>query len=379
MSEPNIVTYESLFNGKYAKTIDIQELEYKEYNNYYKSDKDTYITKWLNRTNSKSYTSYNFYSTNTNTKKNTENDVLFSDKNITANNFPSVDPFFMCFYDAYLNHKDIIMSPDDIMIMVGLQFSKYVNSDSEGLRSLFVNHEGKKDIEVVLETMNWGLFTELVINQVKTYMKDDVIDNLSCDFSSTTRVERFMSNICVMDSFKEYFRYGLRGGCGIAKVYMIGNLDDWTKLRDKINNLRKYAGGKNKLLWSSYVDNLIPVIDKLIDTYNGKIDKEWWNKIVDFYNPQDYVSTPRPVSGWILAFYYNVSKTMYDLKDIPSDCTKVPVSVEFRDENKTKIQVNIYAGFSGFANIDDVFRPQSSFAIIVDSEKEFDRKLLDKF
>ncbi|CAF3762381.1 unnamed protein product [Rotaria sp. Silwood1] len=53
------------------------------------------------------------------------------------------------FIHAYNSHEDIILSPDDIWLLVCISFSTYVNDNSEQLRHLFVDHEGQKILTVL--------------------------------------------------------------------------------------------------------------------------------------------------------------------------------------------------------------------------------------
>lgn len=52
--------------------------------------------------------------------------------------------FFAAFYEAYVNHGDLKITPDDVWMAIMLFFSKYVDENAEALRKAFVNHEGKK-------------------------------------------------------------------------------------------------------------------------------------------------------------------------------------------------------------------------------------------
>jgi hypothetical protein len=52
------------------------------------------------------------------------------------------------FLYAYNSHEDIVLSPDDIWMMICIYFSKYVNQNAEKLRSLFVDHQGQKKLTV---------------------------------------------------------------------------------------------------------------------------------------------------------------------------------------------------------------------------------------
>jgi hypothetical protein len=52
------------------------------------------------------------------------------------------------FLDAYNNHGDVKITPDDIWIAIMIYFSKYVTDNAEQLRAAFVQHEGKKKLTV---------------------------------------------------------------------------------------------------------------------------------------------------------------------------------------------------------------------------------------
>jgi hypothetical protein len=48
--------------------------------------------------------------------------------------------FFGAFFEAYNNHEDVKITPDDVWITIMLHFSKYVNENAEQLRKAFVSH-----------------------------------------------------------------------------------------------------------------------------------------------------------------------------------------------------------------------------------------------
>lgn len=56
---------------------------------------------------------------------------------------------FSAFLYAYNSHEDIVLSPDDIWLMVCIYFSKYVSDNAEKLRNIFVDHENKKQLTIV--------------------------------------------------------------------------------------------------------------------------------------------------------------------------------------------------------------------------------------
>jgi len=56
--------------------------------------------------------------------------------------------FFDAFYYAYVNHGDVLLTPDEIWIMIGFYLSKYIDDNAEKLRKKLVKHEGFKKLTV---------------------------------------------------------------------------------------------------------------------------------------------------------------------------------------------------------------------------------------
>ena len=56
--------------------------------------------------------------------------------------------FFHAFLIAYMNHGDVVLTPDDVWIAIMFFVSKYFDTHAERLRSKLVNHEGTKSIKV---------------------------------------------------------------------------------------------------------------------------------------------------------------------------------------------------------------------------------------
>jgi len=119
----------------------------------------------------------------------------------------------------------------------------------------------------------------------------------------------------------KYFTYSMGAGCGITAVKFMGTLDDWTNLRKKFEGLDEYGCG-------AWVTALLPVLDKFIDTYQGKVDFDFWDTCIkahpqeyDGYYDGNYGST-NGLSGWVLNFFpYDTNgkpqySTFQDLKKI---------------------------------------------------------------
>lgn len=53
------------------------------------------------------------------------------------------------FLNAYVNHGDIVLIPDEVWLMITFYISNYVDNNAEILRKKLVTHEGKMDLVVV--------------------------------------------------------------------------------------------------------------------------------------------------------------------------------------------------------------------------------------
>ena len=89
-------------------------------------------------------------------KKNISKDVLSHslDENKELAFLNVNAPILNGFYIAHSNHYPIRIKPDDIWLLIVQAFSHHVNINSEKLRNMFVNFEGKKVLESFSEQIN---------------------------------------------------------------------------------------------------------------------------------------------------------------------------------------------------------------------------------
>ena len=180
-------------------------------------------------------------------------------------------------FSAYCNHFPIRIKPDDIWLLIVQCFSHHVNSNSENLRKYFVNFEGKKNLQVEIETLkidNKDLesFVEQINKKLKEYVGDDIIKNLTPDFTTTDINTKLVCQMSIMDSFKKYFDYEFdEMACGIPYIILEGVAEDYKKIILKAKELSKY-----KFKW--YINQIIPIIQK--KAKEGKIDIDFFKNII---------------------------------------------------------------------------------------------------
>lgn len=296
--------------------------------------------------------------------------ILAYHENLPAE-YSTQPAFYRAFCEAYNNHYDIILSPDDIWMIICLQFTKYVNANSEQMRELFVAHEGKKKLTVTTwnetEESQWSEFFELMLNAIRNNTKAEVADLLQANFSTTTHVEKLLSTAVLMDTFKSYFDYGrCIPCCGIRNLMFMGTLDDWLLLQSKMLQLETYAINDQ---WRTYINNLKPILHQFVEAYQGRVDQSFWDKIMNIRYGSLGSGSTSYVSGWILSFYGIYKEVESD--EIKEDFIDVTVEIDNKLTGIIK-DVNIVGGFTGITKVEldgyIGFRPQMSFMVYHDGK-----------
>ena len=230
-------------------------------------------------------------------------------------------PLLSGLYKAYSNHYPFRIKPDDIWLLIVQCFSYHVNVNSEKLRTFFVDFEGKKDLivkfgGVKIEKEHLETFVENINEQLKEYLGKEIIDNLTPDFTTTDINMKFVCQISIMDSFKNYFNYIFDNcECGIPYIILEGEAEDYKKIISKAKNLCKYD-------FDWYIKRIIPIIQKMVDAKEGKIDIDFFKNIIlkneikeknkKYGNPciiRKYkeeiweIYKKKYIDGWILKFF----------------------------------------------------------------------------
>ena len=222
---------------------------------------------------------------------------------------------FYTFIYAYQFHFPIALSPDIIWLLIVQGFSRYVNYNAEELRHYFVNFEGKKELQVqnppsLPESMTkeqWETVFSSVCNEISKHVGKDLINELTPNFTTTTPTSLTACQLSMMATFKRYFHYrSVLFKCGIPSVYLEGTVEDWQKVKAKVQTLAKY-----KLPWADKLDN---IINEFINAKEGKINLSFWKTIVREKDSHDCYD-PRIYTGWFAyLFPYDDGGNLYNGK-----------------------------------------------------------------
>ena len=309
----------------------------------------------------------------------------YSDK-IYASSFKMTDKLiyfgehtiFEGFYLSYVNHCPIILSPDIFWVLIIQGFTRYVLANSERLREKFVDFEGKKQLDVNnikypnLEDIpkeEWENNLKTYISKISDYVGKDLIDILKPDFSTTTEIISQVGQINIMSCMQNFFEYRiLYGGCGFPKITLEGKVEDYIKLKEKTLKLKKYD-------LEYWIDEIIPILDKIIETRKGNVDKKFWKKM--YYNAEGTTGSSgttikvKVVKGWLCKFapYEKNNSRRFELdtldaKDpfftLPNDILNAPIKTMNILTKKEK-DIICRAGFMGMEQDEKTYEMKPVF------------------
>ena len=293
---------------------------------------------------------------------------------------------------AYKNHYPITITPDMIWILILQGFSRFMEKYAEQMREKFVNFEGKKDLKVERLQYSpysatkevWDGIMKEFVEKIGKNVGQETIDNLECNFSTTSPVALVTSQVSIMSAMKQYFTYRvLMGGCGISNITLEGSIQDWEKIKSKLEFLSTKG-----LEW--YTQHLIPIINNFIETKKyysakGKLSDdliEFWKRMIRLKG-KGGAYDPHIINGWIVNFIPNllnekpeVYEELYET-NIPDQIISCPMELTWippPGNKKYEFKCSLFSGFYGMIQDKETFnvRPVIGYAIVVDDKTESD-------
>ena len=307
--------------------------------------------------------------------------------------------------EAYKNHYPITITPDMIWLLFLQGYSRFMEKYHDWVRNSYVNFENKKTIKVARIKMipekatkeEWQDIIDEFTEKMKNNVGDNIISSLESNFSTTSKIALTASQVSIMSAMKQYFTYKcLMYGCGITSITLEGSLEDWQKIKSK---LEFFSKKEMCLLW--WIKHLIPIIDEIIMTknyydQNKTINEEirnFWKDMIRLKEGKNY--DPNYINGWIIKFIPNYDeqkpKLYEELKedDVPDQIISCPMELIALNLNRTKTiyQCSLASGFFGMTQNEDTFnvKPVIGYAVVVEEKQtskltdEESKSIIDDF
>lgn len=267
--------------------------------------------------------------------------------------YPGDCGLFSTILTAYNHHWTLRTSPDDWWFCVIRRVARAIekNAKKDSVRRVFVDHEGKKEIEVkvpenTIYTVDYSWFFDEMAKGIRKNVKvPEFVDGITADFSTTTPVQKVVSQITLMRSVQEYFKYTMETMCGIPALEMLGTEDDWKKLKSKLKVLRTLLEPiENDLgLQTEWWNVVEKVFDNLMATYCENPDKKWWSHIISY--KREFGSGCPEYQGWITEFLEGTNKVL-KIGQLSGGLVSVPL--ELKNPYGLQDTAKLVAGMAGF-------------------------------
>lgn len=216
--------------------------------------------------------------------------------------------FFEAIFYAYYNHLPLKLTPDHVWIAIMQAVSLHITNKSEELRDRFVNFPDKKNLTVVIDPWtnseaDWQRGFQGFSTLINQNLIPEAQGLVKPKFSTTTPLASAVCDVAIMDCFKNYFKYSLRGGCGIPRVTLTGTLADWQLLKSQAEKLIAYAD----LGW--WLPYILPVLEEFVKFVQGTTNVKFWDCIIkpcpaagsgNYFWKEGYHER---MSGWFSNFY----------------------------------------------------------------------------
>ena len=181
------------------------------------------------------------------------------------------------------------------------------------------------------------MIIEEYCEKIKQNTKNNIVDILTPNFSTSTKSTIIAARISIMAVMKKYFDYELEieFKCGIPYIILEGTLKDWESILEKLKQLSNF----NEYFYSKTMEKNL---EKIIETKKGKIDKDFWRKIImeteeeiyDTKNCSFILKKKKLITGWICDFYPYMEKTEINSKDLPNEVINAPLKLVFHENGK---------------------------------------------
>lgn len=213
-------------------------------------------------------------------------------------------PLLGAIHVAFSEHRPLVLSPDAVWLTIAQGVAQHVRMHADTLRGRLVRHHGRDIIEVGHagamprdDAAAWGVIVESFRTSIGERMGEGIARLFTCDFTTTTAVERVASEIVLMDAVSPYFDFYAACICGIPEVTLLGTPEDWRRIRERVDVVAELG-------LEAWAKSLAPIADQLVSASEGHVDLSHWKRI---YKPRESYGSEL-ITGWSARLYPYVKR-----------------------------------------------------------------------
>jgi len=206
-----------------------------------------------------------------------------------------VHPLLDAVSRAFVDHRWLVLSPDAVWLTIAQGVAQHIRLHAEELRPKLVGRQGREalTLEMLEPPANADEWRAVIEQLGKEVVRGAAgADLFECDFSTSTEVERTASRVIMLDGYSPYFSYSVQCVCGIPRITLTGTVEDWRKIRSRIDRLPEFG-------LEQWARSLAPIADEFVQAASGEPNLWFWQRI---YNPADAYGG-EVITGWIARLY----------------------------------------------------------------------------
>ncbi|KAK0673869.1 hypothetical protein QBC41DRAFT_298337 [Cercophora samala] len=213
--------------------------------------------------------------------------------------------------EAYSNHHNLLLRPDDIWLAILSQLSVYINANAPLLRHLFIpsrkpSSPQKQELYIPVElspTLHHGALARQMASTLlpSSLTNPDMAHHFFLpSFSTTTETDEIAASILLMGSMQKYFVYSWGTRCGIPSVTLLGDQADWEKMFHRCEEFLasgKFGQGARDW-WRGGLGYVLSNFVRSFQDPGGKDTRGFWQRVLDRHEPNGSGQTT--FTGWLV-------------------------------------------------------------------------------
>lgn len=204
---------------------------------------------------------------------------------------------------AYRYHLGFVFSPDILWHIIISQVAKHIVDYKEVYREVFNgNSDGtKRDIKISISSFDVTDFCNKFIGKLSGEVFFDV-SLFDGDFTTTTPEAKMNYMVALLESGSPFYNYIAAWVCGFTKVKLLGEVEDFNKILDKIEKLKVFSDVEDAFCKKIEDDENSSYEDRYKKIPNGHQGNHRLSK---------FLSDAKKITGEIIENYKNPNPTFW--------------------------------------------------------------------
>lgn len=217
----------------------------------------------------------------------------------------AISPLLQAAHTAFSDHHSLSLRPEVLWYCISYEVAKHVRLNPDKYKKLFNGNPNKKKvIRAEDDSLTYGVGMEGWLPAIGLYrpllaehIPEETQQMFLPEYSTTTYISNAALLLSFMDAASPYYDYRMRTLCGIPRVKLEGDKEDWDLLVSRTQELSRAFVGL-----SEYFSNLIPVLQEVTSAFDGNTNEEFW---MSLYKRGGGSGGPY-VQGWITSLVAHV-------------------------------------------------------------------------